>query len=505
MTESLFGTPPAVNAPDNAEDTYSMSTRITFAVDGTITGVRFWGTPNPLTTVPLAAVYTTAGATVTTQAFGALVLSAWNTAMLAAPVAVLAGQTFDVGVGPRDRYAANTGTFAAPVVNGNLTGTAGRFIVSAASPPPFPTTSSTTWYGVDVLFEVAGVTGELDGVLPAMTGDLDGEATASGDLDAVLPGLTSDVDGEITGTGVLNATLPALIGDLVGLLPVQGVLNGVLPAMTADLTGTSAAGGATVGPCSWTIPDPLCCTEAWAATPAEVQSAARDYAAFILWAATGRQFGLCQIDVRPCGMRRCADGMGEFWGYDWSGGTWVPYIFDGQWFNCGCGAGCSCDPRCQVRLMGPVASIIEVTIGGIAVDPATYRVDDDHWLVRTAGECWPQCADMDTDDGDNVFVVTYQRGTAVPNALLRAAAMLACEWAKGCLNDETCRLSNRVTSVIRQGITIDMVNPEDLLESGLTGLWEVDTVIRATNPHRTVERLRIYAPELNVPRMTTWP
>ena len=112
---------------------------------------------------------------------------------------------------------------------------------------------------------------------------------------------------------------------------------------------------------------------------------------------------------------------------------------------------------------------------------------------------------MDTDDGDNVFEVTYLRGTPVPNALLRAASMLACEWAKGCVNDDTCRLSNRVTSVIRQGITIDMVNPEDLLESGLTGLWEVDTVIRALNPHRTVERLRIYAPELNAPRMTTWP
>lgn len=260
-----------------------------------------------------------------------------------------------------------------------------------------------------------------------------------------------------------------------------------------------------MGPCSWTIPDPLCCTVAWAATPPDVQAAAREYAAMVLWAATGRQFGLCEITVRPCGMRRCESGLGEFWGYDWSGGTWVPYIFNGQWFNCMCGALCCCEPRCQVRLMGPVFSIIEVTIGGIAVDPATYRVDDDHWLVRTAGECWPQCADMDTDDGDNVFEVTYQRGTEVPGALLRAAAALACEWAKACVGDDTCRLSNRVTSVARQGITIDMVSPDDLLDSGFTGLWEVDTVIHALNPHRLVERLRIYAPELNVARQTTWP
>ena len=155
--------------------------------------------------------------------------------------------------------------------------------------------------------------------------------------------------------------------------------------------------------------------------------------------------------------------------------------------------------------MGPVSEMVEVLIGGIAVDPATYRVDDEHWLVRPAGECWPRCADMDTDDGDNVFEVTYRRGTPVPPALLRAAATLACEWAKACINSDTCRLSNRVTSIIRQGITIDMVDPTALLDQGLTGLWEVDTVLKTLNPHRTVERLRIYAPELNVARQTTWP
>ena len=382
----------------------------------------------------------------------------------------------------------------------------GRLRITTAGNPVFPDSGSAVNFMISPIMDFTDTaSGVLDAVLPGLTGDFAGEATASGDLDAVLPAITADFVGEAAAAGILDANLPALLADIVGLVPATGILAGVLPALVGAFDGNSAAGGSTVGPCSWTIPEPLCCTAAWAATPAEVQSAARDYAATILWAATGRQFGLCEITVRPCGMRRCDSGLGEFWGYDWSGGTWVPYIFNGQWFNCMCGAVCCCEPRCQVRLMGPVFSIIEVTIGGIAVDPATYRVDDDHWLVRTAGECWPQCADMDTDDGDNVFEVTYQRGTAVPNALLRAAAALACEWAKACVGDDTCRLSNRVTSVARQGITIDMVSPDDLLDSGLTGRWEVDTVIRALNPHRNVERLRIYAPELNVPKQTTWP
>lgn len=258
-----------------------------------------------------------------------------------------------------------------------------------------------------------------------------------------------------------------------------------------------------VGPCDWEIPAPLCCPE-WATLDPAIQAAAQEYAALILWAATGRQFGLCDVSVRPCGMTRCNDGMLDFYGFSWSGGTWVPYIFNGAWFNCACPGTCCCDPRCQVRLMGPVDSVTSVTIGGVAVNANTYRVDNDHWLVRTAGECWPVCADLDTDDGDNVFIVNYIRGTPVPAALLTAASTLACEWGKACIGAE-CRLSNRVTSLARNGITIDMASPEQFLDEGLTGLWEVDAIIRALNPYGHKQRRRIYAPELRVPRMVTTP
>src|SRR5688500_19498695 len=51
---SLFPTPPPVNSPDNAENTYSMATRIEFLVAGTIVGVRFWGATNNISTSPVA-------------------------------------------------------------------------------------------------------------------------------------------------------------------------------------------------------------------------------------------------------------------------------------------------------------------------------------------------------------------------------------------------------------------------------------------------------------------
>lgn len=368
-----------------------------------------------------------------------------------------------------------------PIGTGVVSSSQGRFR-NGGIQTDFPNSTSVAYFFADVNVDSATVTGTMDVTFPAFTLDSTGEVTASGALDMVAPAAQLDI---------------------VGLVTVEGTLSVTFPAFEWALQGASAAGGATVGPCGWVIPDPLCCDE-WTGFSAEIKSSARDYAALVLWAATGRQFGLCTVSVRPCGMTKCNDGLVEFYGYDWSGGTWVPYVFNGTWFNCACPGLCCCDPRCQVRLLGPVDSIAEVTIGGIAVNPDTYRVDDKHWLVRTDGECWPTCSDLDTDDGDNVFVVTYVRGNSVPPALLRAASTLACEWGKACVGAE-CRLTNRVTSLARNGITIDMASPEDFLDDGLTGLWEVDSVIRALNPYSRKQRSRIYAPEMRVPRMVTTP
>ncbi len=494
-TEILnFGAATTTNQCDGAGPTvYMLGCEFESSVAGSITGNSWFAPTGGVSITCIMKLYRVSDmAEMATSAGFTATAGADNQISFTVPFTPVAGVRYVSAVLTNCYQFKNPGGF--PYTTAHLTAPAtgtggalnGRFVITTAGNPVFPTTVSAVNFMISPIMDFT-------------------DTPASGDIDAVLPGFTGDLLGESTASGVLDANLPALLGDIVGLVPASGILTAVLPAFQAAFEGDSAAGGATVGPCSWSIPEPLCCAAEWALVPPDVQSAARDYAATILWAATGRQFGLCEITVRPCGMKRCADGSGEFWGFSWAGGTWAPYIFNGQWFNCACGIGCCCDPRCQVRLMGPVASIIEILIGGIAVDPATYRVDDDHWLVRTAGECWPQCADMDTDDGENVFEVTYQRGTAVPNALLRAAATLACEWAKACVGNDTCRLSNRVTSIVRQGITIDMVDPESLLESGLTGLWEVDTVLRAFNPNRTTERLRIYAPELNVPRMTTWP
>lgn len=268
------------------------------------------------------------------------------------------------------------------------------------------------------------------------------------------------------------------------------------------------------GPCTWPDVTQLCCPD-WDTVDPAIQTQALTYAKTILWSSTGRQFGLCELTVRPCG-RICQNCPG---GYYWGGeGTWIPYIWNGNWYNCWCGEGpgCNnCDPACQVYLPGPVYSILSVQVGGVSlpVSGSEFFVLDQQWLVRANasttddddGHCWPSCSNQNLPPGDpDAFEVTYLRGLSVPDALAQATATLACEFAKACMGG-ICRLPSRVSSITRQGVTISMVDIMDTLRNGLTGLWEVDQLIMAYNPGGLRGRTRFYSPDFREPRQITWP
>lgn len=268
------------------------------------------------------------------------------------------------------------------------------------------------------------------------------------------------------------------------------------------------------GPCNWSIVFNDCC-DCWDELDPAVKARALTYATTVLWASTGKQFGECTQTVRPCG-KYCA-GSGAM-GYIWNDGLfspWVPYILNGQWRNCwcGCGAGsgpgcCSCEPDCQVYLPGPVTSVTSVIENGVLLNPSTYRVDDRKWLVRTEeGACWAQCQDYNVDAGlglfnDNTLVVTYTRGEPVPQALLDAAATLACEFAKACIGGP-CRLPARVSTVARQGVQLTFTNIDQLIGSMFTGIPEVDQIIKAYNPAGLPRPMRVWSPDLPITRQVT--
>lgn len=222
-TESLFGNSPTVEFPDNAEDTYSMGTRVTFAVAGTITAVRFWGTTNAIVTSPFGAVYDTGGNLQVSKAAGAYVTSGWNTVTFDTPFSVAAGETWDCVVGPINRYAATTGVF--PLTVGDLTGTQGRFVTGTSL--AWPTSLSgggATWLSVDVVFTPAPTTidATLSATLAPLTAALAGDELFGGTLAAILSPLVAAFDGDERIDGSLAASLPALVAVFVDALPTGG-------------------------------------------------------------------------------------------------------------------------------------------------------------------------------------------------------------------------------------------------------------------------------------------
>lgn len=208
---------------------------------------------------------------------------------------------------------------------------------------------------------------------------------------------------------------------------------------------------------------------------------------------TAGRWGLCEEVVRPCNAPTQLERLTRFdrwpFGSPYGGGILDPYVDNGTMRNrsCGCAADCSCGPVCKVVLPGPADSIVEVRLDGQVVDPNTYTLTPDGWLVRTAGLCWPDCQDMTLPDtAPGTMSVRYLRGRDPeqdPDAI-RAVSVLACELFKN-LCGRKCRIPGRVTTVQREGITYDVVS--DWPRKG-TGIDDVDDWLGLANPygHRTV-------------------
>lgn len=253
------------------------------------------------------------------------------------------------------------------------------------------------------------------------------------------------------------------------------------------------------GPCDWPL-DTTCCPD-WDTATVPQQTAATTWATEILDALTGRRFAQCAVNYRPCGPRCNASfgylvwpvGMGSSGG---GMGPWMtPWIDAGVWRNCGCTGGCSCRAACEVPFPpGSVAQVTEVMIDGVVLDPSAYRLDSFRGspvLVRIDGECWPECQDMSLDpDEIGAFTITYQPGELLPAAGQIAAGMLACEFLKACQGAE-CALPQQLSSLSRNGVEVQVVDPASLLDDGKTGVAMVDLWVKSVNPYGRAAPARV--------------
>jgi hypothetical protein len=290
------------------------------------------------------------------------------------------------------------------------------------------------------------------------------------------------------------------------------------------------------GPCSWPLvycgdtgggssvpgsePTERGCSHLASLDPA-VAEIIEDAAVAYLWNWTGKQFGTCEITLRPC-RQSCFDDWTTYRGTRWQGvqlpwyGGWGgagpvnPALIGGQWYNlpCGsCGDECSCGPVRQIDLPGPVSSVTEVVIDAVALPTSSYRVDNHRWLVRLDGEDWPLCQNMNADPATDLdtFAVTYLIGTSVPAGGQIAAGKLACEMAKAQCGGSGCQLPQRLQTITRQGVTMGILDSmESLYAEGSTGIWMVDSWVASINgPARKRGPGRVASPDVRAPRRTT--
>lgn len=225
----------------------------------------------------------------------------------------------------------------------------------------------------------------------------------------------------------------------------------------------------------------------------------------MMWVATGRQFGCCQVTIHPC--VECPDMCpGSFSSYDdfYSFGyPWYPlHQADGTWTNvsCPCVDSCVCG-HCSLKLPYPVCSIDEVIVDGMLLSDDMYRVDNFTTIVlldlagpAVTGNCWKGC--------DNSITLTY--GLPVPEMVKLGAAEMACEIIKHCVG-RPCVLPQRISSVTRQGVSISFLDEMAFLDRGLTGLYFFDLAARMYNPHRLQRRSTVWSPDVAGRwRVTTW-
>ena len=242
-----------------------------------------------------------------------------------------------------------------------------------------------------------------------------------------------------------------------------------------------------IAPCEWPL-SYLGCEGGCSALDSlsdEDREAVEAMATSLLWEWTGRRFGRCPDTIRPQVLDWCEVGYssGSFSTFEGSG----PYAQHSDGY-----AGAApyrrgsitryrskmirrSISRTSVELGGSVTEVVDVTVGGLTLDPSAYILEDGH-LIRVDGGEWPQLAagEVPGDGEPGSFVVRVLRGVEVPHGGQIAAGLLACEIAKALCGDSHCRLPERIQTITRQGVTVGFMDQFEGLEDGRTGIWAID-------------------------------
>lgn len=134
----------------------------------------------------------------------------------------------------------------------------------------------------------------------------------------------------------------------------------------------------------------------------------------------------------------------------------------------------------------PVTAVTAVLHNGVAF--TAWRLTRSGWLERTDGGSWDLCQDSTE--------VSYSFGEAPPESGVQAAVALAVQVALAIGGSVDCQLPQRIQSITRQGISMAVLDPQEFLADGRTGIYMVDLFLAAVNPHGRGQRGRVWSPDL---------
>jgi hypothetical protein len=195
----------------------------------------------------------------------------------------------------------------------------------------------------------------------------------------------------------------------------------------------------------------------------------------VFYVLSGRIYGLRQRSYRP---NVCGDSCtcGTVWtGYE---GTWHPS-----------GVACSC-ASADLRL--PLVNTVDaVFVDGELLSPDAYELYDRTKLVRVDGGSWVCCQHLSVNP--DALTVVATAGTPVPEMGKLAVTEMACQI--GALGTAACKLPTRVQTITRQGVSWTVLDPQDFLDNGRTGLYLGDLFLAAVNPAGVRNRVRVVSPD----------
>lgn len=251
--------------------------------------------------------------------------------------------------------------------------------------------------------------------------------------------------------------------------------------------------------------DTSCLDASWDDLDPAIQARATAQAQSALYRLCAGRVGGCPLTVRPCSQRGC-EGLPLGYEYNaWAGGWMYPFMrADGSVFNC-CGAPrCGCITACEVEPGGFIGTISEIKIDGTPQDLADFSTADHESIVYLgSGDCpFPKFQNMalpDTEPG--TFSITYLPAWDVDGEGAFACALLAFEFAKACNGDKKCRLPTNVTSLVRQGVSYNIIS--GVFPGGRTGIFEVDSYIGRYNPAGLMDEPAVWTPTMPKSRTFT--